>query len=66
MHTKSLEIRTRICGGDSHLEVATSLINIGNVLDDMGRREESLVQRQKSLDIKIRVVAPRRQVLWKY
>jgi len=36
MHTKSLEIRTRIYGGDSHLEVATSLINIGNVLDDMG------------------------------
>ena len=32
--------------------------NVGNVLDDMGKYEEALVQHQKSLDIKIQVVAP--------
>ncbi len=56
MHSKSLDIKTRIYGGD-HLDVATSLMNVGNVLDDMGKYEEALVQHQKSLDIKIRVVA---------
>ena len=29
--------------------------NVGNVLDDMGKYEEALVQHQKSLDIKIRL-----------
>ena len=32
--------------------------NVGNVLDDMRKYEEALVQHQKSLDIKIQVVAP--------
>jgi hypothetical protein len=31
-------------------------MNVGNVLDDMGKYEEALVQHQKFLDIKIRVV----------
>ena len=53
--TPSLDIWTRIYGGDNHLDVATSLMNVGNVLDDMGKYEEALVQHQKSLDIKIRV-----------
>jgi hypothetical protein len=28
MYTKSLEIKTRILGGDSHLDVATSKYNL--------------------------------------
>ena len=31
-------------------------MNVGNVLNDMGKFEEALFQHQKSLDIKIRVV----------
>jgi hypothetical protein len=41
MHAKSLEIRTSIFGGDSHLDVTASLGNIGNVLDDPGKPEEA-------------------------
>jgi hypothetical protein len=31
MHTKSLDIMTRIRGGDSHLDVAASFNNLGEV-----------------------------------
>ena len=55
MYRKSLDIKTRIYGGDNHPDVATSLMNIGNVLQAIGKYEEALVQHQKSLDIKIRV-----------
>ena len=41
--------------GSDHPDVATSLMNVGNVLKAMGKYEEALVQHQKSLDIKIRV-----------
>ena len=30
-----------------HLDVAMSLMNVGNVLDGMGKPEEALVQHQK-------------------
>ena len=42
--------------GHDSLNVATSLMNVGNVLFAMGKYEEALVQHQKSLDIKIRMV----------
>jgi hypothetical protein len=38
MHAKSLEIRTRIYCGDSHLDVAGSFHNLGSVSTD-GRGE---------------------------
>ena len=54
-HQKALEIFIKVSGQD-HPDVATSLMNVGNVLRAMEKYEEALVQHQKSLDIKIRVV----------
>jgi tetratricopeptide (TPR) repeat protein len=50
MLTKSLDIKTRIYG-DSHLDVAKSLIGIGSVLAQMGKHEEALAQLQKGLEV---------------
>ena len=43
-------------GGQDSPDVAMSLMNVGTVLQTMGKYEEALVQHKKSLDIKIRVV----------
>jgi hypothetical protein len=51
--TPSLDIWTRIYGGDSHMDVTESLLHVGTVLANMGRIEEALVQYRKSLDIQI-------------
>jgi tetratricopeptide (TPR) repeat protein len=49
VHRKSLEIRTRIYGGDSHPLVADSWNNIGEVLRNTGRYEETIEMHAKSL-----------------
>ena len=54
MHTKSLDIKARILGGDSH-HVAHSNGSIGNFLDSMGKHEEALVQLQKALEVFVAV-----------
>ena len=41
MQTKSLEIRTRIYGGDNHPDVAASKENIGLVFTAMGKKSEA-------------------------
>ncbi len=47
VYTKSLDIMTRIYGGDNHLDVAKSYNNIGNVYDSQGKYEEALEYSQK-------------------
>ena len=42
--------------GHSHLDVAASYMNIGNVYNSQGKYEEALVQYRRSLDIKFRVL----------
>jgi hypothetical protein len=42
--------------GSDHLDVARSLGNIGNVLGDMGKPEESLVHMQKGLEIQLKLL----------
>jgi tetratricopeptide (TPR) repeat protein len=54
-HTKSLDIKTRILGGDSHLDVAKSYNCICNVCHSQGQYEQALQYYQKSLDTKIRI-----------
>ncbi len=56
MYTKSLEIETRNHGVDSHLDVTKSLGNLGNVLNDMGKHEETIVQHQKGLEIYLKLL----------
>ena len=51
MHTKSLEIKTRICG-DNHPSVGASLNNMANVYETQGKYEKALEMHTKSLDIK--------------
>ena len=41
MHTKSLNMKTRILGGDSHPDVAASKENIGLVFKAMGKKSEA-------------------------
>ena len=41
MNTKSLEIKTRVYGSDSHPDVAVSKVNIGAVFRDMGKKSEA-------------------------
>jgi len=38
MHSKSLDIKTRILGGDNHPDVAASIKNIGIVYHNKGDR----------------------------
>ena len=52
MHVKSLNIKTRILGGDNHLDVAKSYNGIGNVYYSQGQYERALEYYQKSLDIR--------------
>ena len=42
--------------GSDHPDVARSHVNIGNVLDDMGKPEEALVHLQKGLEIYLKVL----------
>ena len=55
MYTKSLEINTRIYGGDNHPDVADSYGNIGVVYEKKGDLENALVQHQKALEMRTRV-----------
>ena len=55
MYTKSLDIKTRIYGGDNHPDVATSYNNIGNVYNRQGQYERALEYYQKALEIDIKV-----------
>ena len=72
MQTKSLEIRTRIYGGDNHPDVARSFNNIGIVYDKKGDLENALVQHQKALEIRTRVFGsdhrmwPTQSIIWLY
>ena len=55
------EIETRNHGVDSHLDVTKSLGNLGNVLNDMGKHEETIVQHQSTkhdLDLQNRTICP--------
>ena len=56
MYTKSLDIKTRIYGGDNHLDVAASYNNIGTVYESLGKYEEALEMYTKSLDIMTRIL----------
>jgi tetratricopeptide (TPR) repeat protein len=55
MHTKSLEIRTRIYGGSSHPDVVASHSNIGAVYDSQGQYERTLEHYHKALEIDIKI-----------
>jgi hypothetical protein len=50
LEVHTLELRTRICGGDSQPLVADSWNNIGEVLKHTGRYEETLEMHAKSLE----------------
>jgi tetratricopeptide (TPR) repeat protein len=54
MHAKSLGIRTRIYGGDSHPLVADSFNNLGVVYEEKRDLEFALVQHKKALEIRTR------------
>jgi len=60
VYTKSLDIKTRIYGGDvtgdNHLDVAALYNNIGTVYESLGKYEEALEMHSKSLDIKTRIL----------
>ena len=56
MHAKSLDIRTRILGGDNHLDVASSYSSIAVVNGRQGKYEEAFHLLEKSLDIRIKLV----------
>jgi len=43
---KDQDITVRLVGSDN-LDGATSLMNVGNVLQEMGKYEEALVEHQK-------------------
>jgi tetratricopeptide (TPR) repeat protein len=55
VYTKSLDIKTRIYGGDNHPDVAKSYLGIGNVYDSQGQYERALENHQKALEIFIKV-----------
>ena len=55
MHTKSLDIKTRMYGVDNHLDVAASYMGLGIVYESLGKYEEALEMYTKSLDIQTRV-----------
>ena len=55
MLSKSLDIKTRILGGDNHPDVAKSYLGIGNVYDSQGQYERALENHQKALEIFIKV-----------
>ena len=55
MHSKSLDIKTRILGGDNHPDVAASYNNVGNIYQKQGKYEEALEMLSKSLDIMTRI-----------
>ena len=59
MYTKSVDINSRIYGGDNHLDVAASYNNIGGVYYSQGKYEEALEYYQKDLDITVRLVGRR-------
>ena len=56
MHAESLEIRSRILGGDNHLDVATSYNNVANIYQAQGKYEEELEMHAESLDIGSRIL----------
>jgi tetratricopeptide (TPR) repeat protein len=56
MHTKSLDIKTRILGGDSHLDVATSYNNVSIIYSKPGKYEEALEMYKTSFAIGIRIL----------
>jgi hypothetical protein len=56
MHTKSLDIKTRMYGVNNHLDVAASYMGLGIVYESLGKYEEALEMHSKSLDIKTRIL----------
>ena len=56
MHTKSLDIKTRILDGDSHLDVDTSYHSVATIYQEQGRYEEELEMHTGSLDIMTRIL----------
>ena len=56
MHTKSLDIKTRILGGDSHLDVTKPYNNVAIIYEAQGKYGEALEMHMKSLDIKTRIL----------
>ena len=55
VYTKSLDIKTRIYGGDNHPDVAKSYVGLGNVYNRQGQYERALEDYQKALEIDIKV-----------
>jgi tetratricopeptide (TPR) repeat protein len=58
LHTKSLEIKTRIYGGDSHPLVADSLKNIGVVYAKKGNRAAATEMYTKAYHIYLKILGP--------
>jgi tetratricopeptide (TPR) repeat protein len=54
---KSLAIREAVLGPD-HVEVATSLVNLGNLWGDKGEYDEARRMYERAIDIRIRALGP--------
>ena len=58
MYTKSLDIETRIYGGDNHPDVAASIKNIGIVYHNKGDRAAATEMYTKAYHIFLKVLGP--------
>ena len=58
LHSKSLDIKTRIYGGDNHPDVATSIKNIGIVYHNKGDRAAATEMCTKAYHIFLKVLGP--------
>ena len=58
LYTKSLDIETRIYGGDNHPDVAVSIKNIGIVYHNKGDRAAATEMYTKAYHIFLKVLGP--------
>jgi len=58
MHAKSLDIRTRILGGDNHLRVADSYQNLAGLYQSQGNQVQTTEMATKAYHIYLKVLGP--------
>ena len=64
MHAKSLDIRTRILGGDNHLRVADSYQNLAGLYQSQGNQVQTTEMATKAYHIYLKVLGPDHPSTW--